>query len=352
MKKFAATIAAVLLTGAFVFADGIGISRAGGGVASLSVTAPITSTGGSTPTIGCTSAAASTAGCVSAGTQTMSGAKTFDTSVASPAYTSSAASGSNGFACTTDGCRMDFGTGSLDYLSSNGTFITAPGRFAVTDALEVPTDTGSIYLNGSSRSIGFGIRSSARIAVLGTLPVSPTTDQAINFGEPTVRWSNGYFGQLNVIAGTHATLMGVVPSVLNVNTTSVASATAGPNDLITYSLLGNALSANGKGLRITAWGTTTNNANAKTVTCNFGGTAIITTALTISQAGTWRVVGEVIRTGAATQISTATLTQGGTTTILDVETGAPGETLSGAVTVKCTATNEITQLGLIVEEFN
>jgi len=37
---------------------------------------------------------------------------------------SSVASGSNGFACTTNGCRVDLGTGASDYLYSDGTNVT------------------------------------------------------------------------------------------------------------------------------------------------------------------------------------------------------------------------------------
>mgnify|MGYP001585906227 CR=1 FL=1 len=146
------------------------------------------------------------------------------------------------------------------------------------------------------------------------------------------------------------------PGVANVNTTAVGNVGVGTDDLMTYSHPANSLSANGKGVRITAWGTAANNANAKTVTLAYGATTLVSTVLTVSHVGTWRIVGEVIRTGAATQEAIAQLNQGGTTTLVDVEQTAPAETLSGAVTIKCTGTatadNDIVQECMVVEMFN
>ena len=142
----------------------------------------------------------------------------------------------------------------------------------------------------------------------------------------------------------------------NVNTTAVGNVGAGTDDLMTYSHPANSLSAVGKGVRITAWGTAANNANAKTVTLAYGATTLVSTALTISQAGTWSITAIVIATGGSTQEAFATLNQGGAATLVDVERTTPGETLTGAVTIKCTGTatttNDIVQEGLVVEMLN
>lgn len=45
------------------------------------------------------------------------------------AYTSTVASGNNGFACTTAGCRMDFGPAANDYLHGSGGTVQTPGDF-------------------------------------------------------------------------------------------------------------------------------------------------------------------------------------------------------------------------------
>jgi hypothetical protein len=47
-----------------------------------------------------------------------------------PSYVATAAAGSNGFACQTNGCRVDLGTGANDYFDSNGTRISTPGQLS------------------------------------------------------------------------------------------------------------------------------------------------------------------------------------------------------------------------------
>lgn len=142
--------------------------------------------------------------------------------------------------------------------------------------------------------------------------------------------------------------------VLETNTTPVGNVNTGEDDLMTYSLPANTLNANAQGVRVTAWGRTPSNANAKTLKMYFGTTAVLSFSLTANQVNAWRASGIVMRTGAATQISDATLLQGGTATALAVALDAgPTATLSGAVTIKCTGaattTNDIVQEGMIVE---
>jgi hypothetical protein len=155
-----------------------------------------------------------------------------------------------------------------------------------------------------------------------------------------------------------------VSGVINVNTTSVGNVGGGTDDLITYSLPANTLSANGKALRITAGGTYNDTTSAGTlqITLLFGGTTLATmTGPAAAVAGHWRVQAEVIRTGAATQIGMSAITARPTTaaTAQSVVTTAtaPGETLSGAVTIRCQAVagvnnNDIVQTFLLVEVLN
>ena len=140
---------------------------------------------------------------------------------------------------------------------------------------------------------------------------------------------------------------------LSVNTATVGNVGAGEDDLMTYPLPAKTLADNGRGVRVTAWGDAANNANAKTLKVYFGATEVLSTALTASQVGTWRVVMEVIRTGAATQVAIAQLNQGGATTIVDAETDSPTSDLDAAVTIKLTGTatanDDIRQFGMVVE---
>lgn len=151
-------------------------------------------------------------------------------------------------------------------------------------------------------------------------------------------------------------IMGNPSGVLHVDTTAVGNVGAGTDNLMTYSLPGGTMAV-GRGVRITAWGTTANNANPKTVVLAFGST-ILSTALTISIAGAWRIQAEVILTAASVQSCIASLTQGATS-LADVERTALTETDSAAITIKCTGTvtdgggginnDDIVQRGLIVE---
>lgn len=147
--------------------------------------------------------------------------------------------------------------------------------------------------------------------------------------------------------------------VPTVNTTAVGNIGAGEDTLITYSLPATTLYQAGKGVRITAWGTTANNSNPKTIKMYFGSTVILTTALTISQVGVWRAVAEVYSTGSSAQTYISDLNQGGATTIVDAEQGTASETDTAAIVIKCTGTvtdggggindSDLIQKGLLVE---
>lgn len=135
-------------------------------------------------------------------------------------------------------------------------------------------------------------------------------------------------------------------------TTAVGNVGGGTDDLQTCALAANALTASSRGFRVKAWGTTTNNANAKTVTLNWGSQVIMTQALTTSLAGTWRIDAVIGRTGTSTQDVFAELLQ--LSTVIDKQTLTAGtQTETGAITIKCTGTattdNDIVNEGLLVE---
>lgn len=140
---------------------------------------------------------------------------------------------------------------------------------------------------------------------------------------------------------------------LNTTTTAVGNVGGGTDTLMSYSLPASTLAEAGRGVRIRAWGTTANNANAKTVTLAFGATTLVSTALTASQVGVWDISATVLRVGSATQVAIATLNQGGATTIVDSESTSPTEDLTAAVVIKCTGAattdDDISQKGMTVE---
>lgn len=139
---------------------------------------------------------------------------------------------------------------------------------------------------------------------------------------------------------------------LNTNTTEVGNAGVGEDNLISYTLPANSLSTNGYGVRITAWGTTANNGDAKTVKLYFG-SVILTTSLTINQASVWHIEAMIFRTASNAQDYVAKLSQGGSTTIQDIEQGTLTETDSSTITIKttgeATSDNDIICKGQLVE---
>lgn len=146
---------------------------------------------------------------------------------------------------------------------------------------------------------------------------------------------------------------------LSINTTAVGNVGAGTDDLMTYSLPANSLSANGKGVRVTISGRIANNANSKTLTFMFGAASVnIATRTSVDQA--FFAVFHIIRTGSNTQIITGDTH----TSVVNFTTTNEGavvdttatETDSGAITIKCTgvgvADNDVVQKLMIVEFFN
>lgn len=146
----------------------------------------------------------------------------------------------------------------------------------------------------------------------------------------------------------------VLPGVLTVSTTSVGNVGSGEDELISYAMPA-VLDANGRAVRITAWGTTAANGNNKTAILYFGATALVTSGALAINAQDWIVTATVVRTGATAQEAIAVY-QNETPTTVGPNRTTPAETLSAAVTIKCTGTatsdNDIVQRGLIVELLN
>ena len=171
------------------------------------------------------------------------------------------------------------------------------------------------------------------------------SDPSLNDGNLTIGMGTG-LGNAKVI-GT-----------ATINTTAVGNVGVGEDNLMTYSLPLASLNAAGKGVRIKAWGTTANNANAKTVILYFGTTAIETYALTINIAGFWEITASVFSTGTDTQDYVAQLTSVGAAgvALVDQEAGTSAQDDGAAITIKCTGTatadNDVVQQGFHIEIIN
>jgi hypothetical protein len=135
-----------------------------------------------------------------------------------------------------------------------------------------------------------------------------------------------------------------------------ANGTTVETDLSSHSLELNTLLAAGDAIEIEAWGTYAANANTKTVRMYFGGTSLLSTKMqTTGSGGDWRVKATVMRRTNTTQVANTwgQNDQAGTGTFRALAT-SPGETLSGAVTVKTTgqsgtASNDVIQEGFQIK---
>ena len=132
---------------------------------------------------------------------------------------------------------------------------------------------------------------------------------------------------------------------------STARTTAGTSEetLSSYTLPASALSSTMTGLRVTAFGSTASNANAKVVKLYFGST-VVGTATTSTSAAPWRIEATVLRTGPSTQsygssiVTSATTAAAGTSTQTDTSpilVKVTGETVSAA--------GDATHLGTTIE---
>lgn len=244
---------------------------------------------------------------------------------------------------------------SLNFASPGPIGGTTPGAgtfttLEATSALKVGgnVDGGMCYVWGG----GYVLSSVA--ATNGQILIGKTGLQ------PALGTLTGTTNQVVVTNGSGSITLSApgMVAALNVNTTAVGNVGGGTDDLITYSLPANSLSANGKGVRVTAWGTGANNANAKTLTMNFGATTMVTCSMSGNQDLIWRIQALIFRTGSNAQTYAAFLDDGRTTGVLNTGygQGTTAETDSGGITIKCTGAatsdNDIVQKGLLVEFIN
>jgi hypothetical protein len=152
--------------------------------------------------------------------------------------------------------------------------------------------------------------------------------------------------QLNAGTGTTGTagvqIFSSFAAAGNVNT--------GETDLISFLMPANTLAVDGQKVRITVGGSLAANANAKTIKLYFGSTVLVTDNGTVNSGG-FRLSAEVVRTGAATQVSNATSMM--LRALLNGFT-ATAETLANAITIKVTgqsgtASNDVIAKYMLVE---
>lgn len=146
--------------------------------------------------------------------------------------------------------------------------------------------------------------------------------------------------------------------VLHANTTQAGTiADTNETDLWSYSMPANTLNANGKAVRVTAWGVFGATANNKTLRLYFGGTAIVSQGAGAFNALGWVMTGVIVRTGAAAQI-TGAIAEVSTQAVMANGNIAPAADTTAAIIIKVTgqngtaAANDVVFRGAIVEALN
>ncbi|MCI0353076.1 MAG: hypothetical protein L0Z53_26955, partial [Acidobacteriales bacterium] len=192
----------------------------------------------------------------------------------------------------------------------------------------------------------------SRVALRADSAASPSVDifqATINDTDVVDINSGGVLGQRVGTSTTFARLGGS----LVVNTTAVGNVGAGEDDLITFSVPANTLATNGDYLEARFFGTFAGNANNKRVRVKFGATTLFDATALAFNGADWSVTVTIVRTGATTQKATATFVSSSSLLVASTDYTTPAETLSGAVTIKCTgeatADNDIVQEGAAIK---
>lgn len=191
-----------------------------------------------------------------------------------------------------------------------------------------------LFLNNTDTAACFQVGTVAGVVVAFTLGGGGSTAP-----ETTIGRLRAYVPSTNLTSAVSSKTLRV--KLLN-NVTAVGNVTTGDDDLQTASIPASLMTTNGDMVVFEAYGTFANNANAKTLRVKYGGTTVVTVTLPTSVAGHWRACLWVTRTGAATQDCYAEVTYNGAT---QGGFSTAAETLTGAVTAKCTgdatSTNDV-----------
>ena len=146
----------------------------------------------------------------------------------------------------------------------------------------------------------------------------------------------------------------VVGGRICTSTTSAATTGTTIQTLASCPIPVSALSVDGMGLKVKAWGQTAANANSKTLAIHFGGTVCSTLTSTVNN-GAMVVESTILRTGAATQECVGTGISGAGTANGIRATPAEDTTASITLAIKATtatAIGDFTFKGVTVEVLN
>jgi hypothetical protein len=170
-------------------------------------------------------------------------------------------------------------------------------------------------------------------------------------GSSTVTIGSGT--SVTSVAVGSGTTTALVGGTLFTSTTAAATTGTAEETLMSYTMPANTLAVNGRGVRITAWGSTAANVNAKMIKVYFG-TSVPAVITTSSSGAAWRATAYMTRTGAAAQTSWGEILVSASAAAYGAFTAT--EALTSTVLIKVTGTTataagDATATGFMVEAF-
>jgi hypothetical protein len=253
--------------------------------------------------------------------------------------------------------------GTLYYVSTSGGLTSTP-----------PTNARQIGVADTTTSLIVG-------AWAGTIPASSAVPGVVTGGAQTWAGAKTFAGTTTLSTtavtgaatfsnavtftgtppiyapGTTTSATGTISGRVTTDFTQRANTNAAETDLSSYSMPANSMTGDGQVVRVTAFGTTAANANAKRIRMYFGATTVADSTSSITWNNyAWHIVVYIMRRTATTQKTTGMwfgAVAAATTLNNTIVAASPGETLTGAVIIKTTglgtATNDVLQEGFIVE---
>lgn len=241
-------------------------------------------------------------------------------------------------------------------ITAGGNLISSAGNVAISSGAG-QLQIGGTTLIGADGAATVQLGTDAASPVAQTLKAHDATGTDHNGANFTLAGGQGtgtgtpgtLYGKRGTVSTTGSTANAygtafAMGGTLDVNTTTTGNVGAGEDNLITYSVPAAQMSVNKDSIEFDCAGTFAATVNSKTLKVYFGSTAIFNSSSLVLNGIAWRVHGRVVRTGAATQKATVEATIGGTllsavnSTVTQYTT--PAETLSGAVTFKCTGSDD------------
>lgn len=200
-------------------------------------------------------------------------------------------------------------SGSIRIIGS----MTGFAGLATGSSYYVSATAGAITSTPPTNSRFVGVADSTTTLVLAPNPDDPPSASATVAGLVDLTTQTLGQGAKSVQAGG-STGTAQLGGILNTQTATAANCGTSETDIFTYTLPASVLNANGRGVRVITWGTTSANANNKQLRLYFGGTVISDSAAAAYNAQNWKFTADVMRTGSNTQTSSThlTLAQAGT----------------------------------------